>query len=79
MLYRRLKESLGEMEAQLKTLCRSDQLEMSKDLERVVMAGGKRLRPLSGMDLSSNRRWEEDGDSAADVYAGADAYSLADS
>ncbi|MCU6762468.1 Heptaprenyl diphosphate synthase component 2 [uncultured Roseburia sp.] len=45
VLYRRLKESLGEMEAQLKTLCRSDQLEMSKDLERVVMAGGKRLRP----------------------------------
>lgn len=40
-----MQSALKEMEGQLKTLCRSDQLEMSKNLERVVMAGGKRLRP----------------------------------
>lgn len=40
-----MQSAIKEMEAQLKTLCRSEQLKMSEDLERVVMAGGKRLRP----------------------------------
>lgn len=40
-----MQTAIKEMEAQLKTLCRSEQIEMSKNLERVVMAGGKRLRP----------------------------------
>ncbi len=40
-----MQTALKEMEAQLKTLCRSDYIEMSENLERVVMAGGKRLRP----------------------------------
>ncbi|MEI3338944.1 MAG: polyprenyl synthetase family protein [Eubacterium sp.] len=44
-LYRQMREALAEMEAQLKTLCRSEQIEMAQNLERVVMAGGKRLRP----------------------------------
>ncbi len=40
-----MQSAMKEMEAQLKTLCRSEQLEMADNLERVVMAGGKRLRP----------------------------------
>lgn len=44
-LYAQMREAVREMEAQLGTLCRSEDLEMSKDLERIVMAGGKRLRP----------------------------------
>lgn len=40
-----MQSAIKEMEAQLKTLCRSEQLEMASNLERVVMAGGKRLRP----------------------------------
>lgn len=40
-----MQTAIKEMEAQLKTLCRSEQLEMAQNLERVVMAGGKRLRP----------------------------------
>ena len=37
-LYRQMREALAEMEAQLKTLCRSEQIEMAQNLERVVMA-----------------------------------------
>lgn len=44
-IYRQLQCAIGEMEAQLKTLCYSEQLEMARNLERVVLAGGKRLRP----------------------------------
>lgn len=44
-LFGLMQDSIREMEAQLKTLCRSEQIEMSENLERVVMAGGKRLRP----------------------------------
>ena len=40
-----MQSAIKEMEAQLKTLCRSEQLEMASNLERVMMAGGKRLRP----------------------------------
>lgn len=44
-MFELMQTAIKEMEAQLKTLCRSDQLEMAHNLERVVMAGGKRLRP----------------------------------
>ena len=44
-LFDLMQSAIKEMEAQLKTLCRSEQIEMSENLERVVMAGGKRLRP----------------------------------
>ena len=43
--YVSMQSALTEMDAQLKTLCRCDQLEMAHNLERIVMAGGKRLRP----------------------------------
>ena len=44
-LFDLMQSAIKEMEAQLKTLCRSDQIAMSEGLERMVMAGGKRLRP----------------------------------
>ncbi len=44
-LYNRMQTAIREMEAQLGTLCRSDQTKMAENLERIVMAGGKRLRP----------------------------------
>ena len=44
-LYQEMTEMIREMEALLRTLCHSDASVMTRDLERMVMAGGKRLRP----------------------------------
>lgn len=45
VLYEQMQEAVREMEAQLLTMCRCEQLAMAEGLERVVTAGGKRLRP----------------------------------
>ncbi len=45
LLYGEMTDMLREMEALLKTLCHSEQTKMSADLERMILAGGKRLRP----------------------------------
>lgn len=44
-MYAQMQGAVKEMEAQLKTLCRSEYVEMARDLDRIMMAGGKRLRP----------------------------------
>lgn len=45
LLYGEMRQAILEMEQRLETFCISDHLTMTRDLKRIVMAGGKRLRP----------------------------------
>lgn len=45
VLYGQMQQAIADMETRLEELCGSAHLPMTKDLERILMAGGKRLRP----------------------------------